>query len=84
MLVLPLCFDQIDNAQRLAETGYGARLDPFTFSDQELLDTVDRLLLDDNLQNKCREASRRVAESNHRKHELLAEKIEQLMSAYKN
>lgn len=84
MLVLPLCFDQIDNAQRLAETGYGARLDPFSFTDQELLATVDRLLYDDQLQAKCQAAAKRIADSSQRRHEHLAELIEQQMSNFKS
>ena len=46
MVVLPLFWDQVDNAQRVAETGFGARLSTYGFDDAELTDAVDRLLAD--------------------------------------
>jgi MGT family glycosyltransferase len=46
MVVLPLFWDQYDNAQRVAETGYGVRLATYEFADGELLGAVDRLLAD--------------------------------------
>ncbi len=36
MLVLPIFWDQHDNAQRIAETGYGVRLPTYEFADGEL------------------------------------------------
>ena len=44
MIVLPLFWDQHDNAQRLQETGFGLRLDPYRAGKQELLGAIDRLL----------------------------------------
>jgi UDP:flavonoid glycosyltransferase YjiC (YdhE family) len=43
MIVLPLFWDQYDNAQRVQELGFGARLDTYGFEDRELRDAVDRL-----------------------------------------
>lgn len=44
MVCLPLFWDQYDNAQRMAELGYGIRLDPYRVSPEELCTTVDGLL----------------------------------------
>jgi UDP:flavonoid glycosyltransferase YjiC (YdhE family) len=52
MVLLPLFWDQYDNAQRVHETGYGARLSTYTFDDSELTGAVDRLLGDEGLQTR--------------------------------
>ena len=52
MVVLPLFWDQYDNAQRVHETGYGMRLPTYAFDDAELTDAVDRLLADDRLHTR--------------------------------
>ncbi|GIM91639.1 glycosyltransferase [Paractinoplanes toevensis] len=49
MIVLPLFWDQYDNAQRVDETGYGVRLDTYGFTDEELHSAIDRLLGDEEL-----------------------------------
>jgi len=54
MIGLPLFWDQYDNAQRLAETGFGARLATHEWSDDELIATVDRLLADKRLKARLR------------------------------
>lgn len=65
------------SAQRLHETGFGRRLNPYDFTDDELLEAVDELLSDDILRTKLANASKRIQTS--RKHEELVEKIEQLL-----
>ena len=44
MIGLPLFWDQYDNAQRLDETGFGARLPTYDWTVEELVGAVDRLL----------------------------------------
>lgn len=44
MIVHPLFWDQYDNAQRVAELGYGVRLNSYTWTGQELQAAVDTLL----------------------------------------
>ncbi|MBV9092348.1 MAG: glycosyl transferase [Streptosporangiaceae bacterium] len=43
-IVLPLFWDQHDNAQRMHELGLGIRLDPYRFTDDEMHDALARLL----------------------------------------
>jgi len=52
MVVLPLFWDQVDNAQRLDETGFGVRLSTYAFEDDELTGAVDRLLADAGLRDR--------------------------------
>ncbi len=54
MVVLPLFWDQHDNAQRMAETGFGRRLSTYGHDDVELLAAVDDLLADDALRARMR------------------------------
>jgi MGT family glycosyltransferase len=49
MVLLPLFWDQYDNAQRVHELGYGLRLPTYAFEDDELRGAVDRLLADEDL-----------------------------------
>ena len=60
MIALPLFWDQYDNAQRIAETGYGIRLATYEFEDGELLGAVDRLIGDDALRGRMAAIASRV------------------------
>jgi MGT family glycosyltransferase len=44
MIVLPLFWDQYDNAQRVDETGFGRRLATYDFADDEIRGAIDDLL----------------------------------------
>ena len=48
MIVMPLFCDQIDNAQRIHEMNWGRRVDPYNFTDDELLKTIEMLLVPKN------------------------------------
>ena len=52
MIVLPLFWDQYDNAQRMHELGLGVRLNAYRFTDAELHGTLDRLLTDTRLRSR--------------------------------
>jgi MGT family glycosyltransferase len=52
MVVLPLFWDQYDNAQRVHELGFGIRLATYAFADGELTGAVDRLLADTVLRER--------------------------------
>lgn len=49
MIVLPLFWDQYDNAQRIDETGFGRRLDTYGHEPAELTGAIDGLLADEAL-----------------------------------
>jgi MGT family glycosyltransferase len=60
MIVLPLFWDQYDNAQRVDERGYGTRVATYEASADDLRTLVSRLLGDDELRARCAAASRRI------------------------
>lgn len=60
MIVLPLFWDQYDNAQRVHETGFGVRLDTYGHTPDELRDAAARLLADGSLQERLAGIARRL------------------------
>jgi len=52
MVLLPLFWDQYDNAQRVHEQGFGIRLDPYRFTAGELQEAVRSLLGDTALRER--------------------------------
>jgi UDP:flavonoid glycosyltransferase YjiC (YdhE family) len=49
MVMLPLFWDQYDNAQRMDELGLGVRLPTFEFEDPQLGEAIERLVADEAL-----------------------------------
>ena len=60
MIVLPLFWDQVDNAQRVEEIGFGRRLSTYGFRDEELTDAIDELLADESLATRLAAMSSRI------------------------
>ena len=60
MVVLPLFWDQVDNAQRVDELGLGVRLPAYAFEDAELIGAIDRLLADASLRARLEAMSARI------------------------
>jgi MGT family glycosyltransferase len=60
MIVLPLFWDQYDNAQRVDELGLGVRLDTYGFTDREMRAALDRLLANSALHDRLASAADRV------------------------
>jgi MGT family glycosyltransferase len=52
MILLPLFWDQHDNAQRVHDTGFGVRLDTYAFSEAQMQDALDGLLGDVALRSR--------------------------------
>jgi UDP:flavonoid glycosyltransferase YjiC (YdhE family) len=60
MIVLPLFWDQFDNAQRMAELGIGVRLPTYDVEDDELRDAVAQLLADGDLRRRMAVEGERI------------------------
>jgi MGT family glycosyltransferase len=74
MVVLPIFWDQHDNAQRLDETGFGIRVDTYAHEPAELRTAIARLLDDGALADRLAQTSRRLRAA--RGTELAADLIE--------
>ena len=60
MVVLPLFWDQYDNAQRVHDTGFGVRLDTYGHTREQLTGAIDTLLADESLKARLAAASTRL------------------------
>ncbi len=76
MIVLPLFWDQHDNAQRMDETGHGVRLPTYTFEPERMRDAIDGLLGDRELHRRLAAISEHLRASPGNEHG--AELIERL------
>lgn len=77
MVGLPVFADQYDNAQRLVDTGLGMRVDPYRFTDDELIKAVESVLADQKIRERMAAAGKRIQSSG--KHQELAETVEGLL-----
>jgi UDP:flavonoid glycosyltransferase YjiC (YdhE family) len=62
-IVLPLFWDQYDNAQRIDETGHGIRLDTYAHEPGGLTGAIDRLSADGALGERLASGSQRLQAS---------------------
>ena len=60
VIVLPLFWDQYDNAQRMDELGFGVRLDTYGFTDAQMHEALDRLLADGALRGRLASAGQAI------------------------
>ncbi len=60
MIVLPLFWDQHDNAQRVAELGLGARLDTYHFTDDQMHAAIGRLLGDESARTRLARSAAQI------------------------
>lgn len=77
MIILPLFYDQYNNAQRVDEKNYGKRLHAQRFTEQELIDSIEQLLQDDELHQRLSLVSERMKTNVDR--EFVCKSIEQLV-----
>lgn len=60
MILLPLFWDQYDNAQRMDELGFGVRLATYAFTDAEMNSALSKLLGDSSLKARLAEISKQI------------------------
>ena len=60
MILLPLFWDQYDNAQRMDELGFGTRLATYEFTESELTGAVDKLFADTSLRARMDAIGERI------------------------
>nr|XP_046909101.1 UDP-glycosyltransferase UGT4-like [Dermatophagoides farinae] len=82
MIIMPLFCDQHDNAQRLSEKKLAIKIPPYDFTDEQLIESIDRLIYDDELNSRLKQASQRILSID--KHEQVCDKIEDIMAKYDN
>jgi len=63
MVVLPIFWDQHDNAQRVHETGYGLRLPTYDLAPGQLAEAVEAVLTDQPLRERVAAAGERLRAS---------------------
>jgi MGT family glycosyltransferase len=63
MIAMPVFWDQYDNAQRIDETGFGVRLDTYTFEPDEMTSAIDRLLADSAVRDQLAAMASRLQAS---------------------
>src|SRR5947207_940046 len=78
MVVLPIFWDQHDNAQRVHEVGFGVRLPTYSFNYRDLSCAIERLLDDSRVESRLAQVSQRLRDNPGTVH--AAELIEQVAS----
>ena len=59
-LIMPFCWDGLDNAARIHDTGYGDQLPRYSWTDEELAGAIERLLGDAAMHERLANVSRRM------------------------
>jgi UDP:flavonoid glycosyltransferase YjiC (YdhE family) len=76
---MPLFGDQLDNAQRIKENGFGLTINPYTCNKATLLCGINAMLDDQLLFRRLTPISHRMQNSNNEKH--LSNLIESVINA---
>ena len=78
MIIMPLFCDQHDNAQRLSEKKLAIKIPPYEFTDEQLIESIDRLIYDDELNARLKRASQRILSID--KHEIACDLIDKILA----
>jgi MGT family glycosyltransferase len=65
-LIMPYCWDGLDNAQRVEDTGYGHKLARYTWTDEELSHVIESLLHDQAMAERLQAVSRHMQRTDGR------------------
>ena len=57
-IIMPYCWDGLDNATRIDDTGYGAKLPRYTWTDDQFWSTIERLITDEAMKGRLAEVRR--------------------------
>uniref|UniRef100_A0AAN0LHC1 UDP-glycosyltransferase n=1 Tax=Polyphagotarsonemus latus TaxID=1204166 RepID=A0AAN0LHC1_9ACAR len=63
-IILPLIGDQVTNAKRIEETGFGYQLNLMNYTEKDLKEKIESLLNDDALRTKYKNISQRIKSEN--------------------
>jgi UDP:flavonoid glycosyltransferase YjiC (YdhE family) len=80
MILLPLFWDQYDNAQRMDELGFGVRLSTYGFTEEEMHGAIERLLGDAELRERMARMGAAIRDRDGLRHG--ADVIEQVARAH--
>ncbi|KPM04734.1 XP-G DNA excision repair-like protein [Sarcoptes scabiei] len=65
MIVNPLFYDQYDNAQRITEKGYGARINAYTCEPDQLLTMIEMILDNPTIKTNCKKISENLQKTDN-------------------
>ena len=60
MIVLPVLWDQYDNAQRMQDLHFGRRFDPYSLDGEEFLSAIEQLLSDGELRERVKDIGENI------------------------
>ncbi len=80
LLVLPIFAEQADNAQRVADKAFGARLNPYQVEEEVFLETVEKILADREMAERLVKAKERIEREKSK--EKAVEKIEAIVRRF--
>ena len=66
-IVMPFCWDGLDNATRIDETGYGLKLPRYAWKDADLIAAIERLLEDGAMRERLADLSDRMRSADGRR-----------------
>lgn len=73
--------NRYDNAQRIEDKGFGIRLEPYSFEPSALISSINQLLGNTEMQQKCKAAAARIQTSPSK--ELVCKRIEQVVAKFR-